>query len=55
MGNSLTCLSKVIFFTELTGEIRASDLNFEHNYEKFRVYKCKHCAYYHLTTHSKDK
>ena len=53
MGSSITCMSKSDFFSESVAEIRAMDLNFEYGYEKFSVYKCKHCKFYHLTTHKK--
>lgn len=51
MGASITCLSKSDFYSELSAEIRVADLNLECGYEKFSFYKCKHCAFYHLTTH----
>ena len=54
MSKGFACLSKAEFYRESIGQLRADDLNFEYGYEKFRVYKCKHCAYYHLTTKSSE-
>ena len=44
------CLIKAKFFKEFMADARCADINFEHGYEKMRVYKCDSCGYFHLTT-----
>lgn len=44
------CLIKSKFFSEDSAIWRCADINLEHGYEKFKVYKCKCCNFYHLTT-----
>ena len=51
MGGQVVCVTKVRFYIEDLAKIRADDLNIEHGYEKFSVYKCNCCHFYHLTTH----
>ena len=47
------CTSKRRYFSEWTAEIHAADINLEYGYEKFFVYECPCCNYYHLTTHKR--
>ena len=50
MSQKFICSNKSVFFSENSAELRASDLNFEYGYDKFFVYKCTYCNFYHLTT-----
>ena len=55
MGGQYVCVSKAQFFSEEMAEFRAGDLNFEYGYQKFSVYRCNCCHFYHLTTQKGDK
>lgn len=54
MGSKLTCLSKAIFYSEFSAQLRADELNLNQGYEKFSIYKCNCCHFYHLTTQKKE-
>lgn len=56
MGNrGFICRLKSVSHLKYLAEARAGDLNLEHGYEKFYVYKCDSCGFYHLTTQNQDK
>jgi hypothetical protein len=50
MSSKHICVTKTQFYSESTAQFRADDINFDHGYEKFRVYKCPYCNFYHLTS-----
>ena len=55
MGGQYICVAKAQFFSEMSAQIRADDLNFDYGHEKFYVYKCNCCHFYHLTTSKTNK
>ena len=55
MSGQYVCVSKAQFFSEVLAQFRADDLNYEYGYDKFSVYKCNCCHFYHLTTQNKNK
>lgn len=53
MSSKYTCTSKIVYYHKQFAQLRADELNFDHGFEKFFIYKCNHCKFYHLTTHPK--